>query len=197
MQTPDEFLESYSDRAQHLIETALELFYRNGFHATGIDTVLAKANVSKMTLYNHFGSKEELILSALRLRDLRWRKWFISATEKNAETPRERLLATFDALHEWVNSRKFYGCMFINASAEFPKRADPIHKAAAEHKKLVYDYILSLTKAAGAKDSTGLARHIFLLNEGVIIDAHVSNNKKAAFEAKEAAAKLIAVELGA
>lgn len=195
-QTPEEFLDSYSDRAKHLIETSLDLFYRKGFHVTGIDTILAKANVSKMTLYNHFGSKEELILAALRLRDLRWRKWFISTTERTARTPRERLLATFDALNEWIDSRSFYGCMFINASAEYPKRSDPVHKAAAQHKKLVYDYILSQVKAAGAKNSAGLARHIFLLNEGAIIDAHVTNNKKAALEAKEAAAKLIASELG-
>jgi len=191
MLLPDEFLNSYSDRARHLIETALDLFYRNGFHATGIDTVLAKAGVSKMTLYNHFGSKEELILAVLRLRDLRWRQWFISTVESASDKPEERLLATFDALNEWVNSRKFYGCMFINASAEFPNRTNPIHIAAADHKRLVYEYLLSLSKAVRKKDSQRLARQIFLLNEGVIIDAHVSSNKDSSAEAKQAAVKLL------
>ena len=58
-----------SDRREHLLDTALSLFRTGGFHATGIDKILAKAGVAKMTLYNHFRSKDELILAALRRRD--------------------------------------------------------------------------------------------------------------------------------
>lgn len=192
---PEQLLQSYSKRARHLVEVALDLFYKNGFHATGIDTVLAKAGVSKMTLYNHFGSKEELIITTLRLRDLRWRKWFVTFVLKAADHPRDQLLATFDALHEWVNSRTFYGCMFINASAEHPKHNDPIRVAAAEHKKLVFEFILSLADACQAKDSDRLARQIYLLNEGVIIDAYVSENKDTARDAKLAAKILLDREL--
>ena len=55
-----------SSRREHLIDTAIELFAKHGFHATGIDMILARAGVSKKTLYRHFRSKEELILAALR-----------------------------------------------------------------------------------------------------------------------------------
>lgn len=184
--------EDYPKPAQRLVETALRLFYRNGFHATGIDTVLAKAGVSKMTLYNHFGSKDGLILAALRLRDARWRAWFTEHVESHAESPEDRLAATFDALDEWVNSRDFFGCMFINASAEYLQRKDPVRTAAAEHKRLVLQFIAGLTEAAGFKDSQQLARQIFLLNEGVIVDAHVSKNHDAATAAKAAAKALFA-----
>jgi AcrR family transcriptional regulator len=44
------------------------LFYRDGYHATGIDRILADAGVAKMTLYKHFRSKEELILAVLEKR---------------------------------------------------------------------------------------------------------------------------------
>lgn len=186
-----QLLENYPKPAKRLLETALRLFYRNGFHATGIDTVLAKAGVSKMTLYNHFGSKDGLILAALRLRDTRWRHWFVEFVETHAEEPKDRLLATFDALHDWVNSRDFHGCMFINASAEFLRPKDPVRTAAAEHKRLVLQYITDLADAAGFKDSRHLARQIFLLNEGVIVDAHVSRNRDAATAAKSAALTLL------
>ena len=80
-------------RRDHLVDTALELFIRDGFHATGIDKILAESGVAKMTLYKHFKSKDELILSALRRRDERFRNWFMRAVESRAQAPRQRLLA--------------------------------------------------------------------------------------------------------
>ena len=82
-----------SDRREHLLDTALSLFGTEGFHATGIDKILASAGVAKMTLYNHFRSKDELILAALRRRDERFRHWFVREVEHRAATPRDRLLA--------------------------------------------------------------------------------------------------------
>ena len=63
-------------RRDHLVETAIRLFNRDGFHATGIDTILSEAGVAKMTLYKHFKSKDDLIVAALRRRDERWMTWF-------------------------------------------------------------------------------------------------------------------------
>ncbi len=128
-------------RRDHLVDTALALFQRDGFHATGIDTIVAEAGVAKMTLYNHFKSKDELILAALRLRDERFRDWFVAAGEVRAGKPRGRLLALFGALDEWINQPGFSGCTFINAADEYGRPDDPIHRAAAEHKRLVRDYV--------------------------------------------------------
>ena len=86
-----------SSKRDLLINTALELFSREGFHATGIDRILSESGVAKMTLYNHFKSKDELILAALRRRDETFRNWFMRTVEASAETPRGRLLASFDA----------------------------------------------------------------------------------------------------
>ena len=65
-------------RREELVEAALRLFLRDGFHATGIAAVLVAADVSKMTLYHHFQSKEELIQAALELRDRRFRDWLFT-----------------------------------------------------------------------------------------------------------------------
>ena len=120
-------------RRDHLVQTALRLFMSDGFHATGIDAILAEAGCAKMTLYNHFKSKNELIVAALERRDHAWREWFQEAVERRASSPRDRMLAIFVALEEWYR-QDFRGCAFINASAEYPRRNHPIHRAAARHK---------------------------------------------------------------
>ncbi len=180
-----------ASRREHLLDTALELFYRDGFHATGIDRIVAEAGVAKMTLYKHFKSKDELILAALRRRDERFRNWFMRAVERRAATPRGRLLAVFDALGEWAAGEAFSGCMFINAAAEFERADDPIHAAAAEHKRLVLAYLRELAAAAGAADPDSLARQLFLLEEGAIVAAYVVGDTGAHADAKAAAEVLL------
>ncbi len=185
-----------SSRRDHLVDTALGMFVRDGFHATGIDGILAAAGVAKMTLYNHFKSKDELILAALRLRDERFRAELVKGVEARADKPRGRLLALFGAIDEWINRPDFSGCAFINASAEYGQPDNPIHRAAAEHKRLVRDYIRDIAARAGAPDPDTLADTLDLLLEGAIVTAHVSGHKDAAKTARRAATVLIERALG-
>lgn len=180
-----------SGKRDHLIDIALELFCRDGFHATGIDKILATAGVARMTLYNHFKSKDELILATLRRRDEKFRNWFMRTVERLASSPQKRLLAMFDALEEWFLEKDFTGCMFINASAEYAETDDPIHMVAAEHKILMAKYVHELSAAAGVDEPKALADELVLLMEGSIIMAHVVGDRKAATPAKNAARKLI------
>jgi len=101
-----------SGKRDHLVDTALELFYKDGLHATGVDKILEEAGVARMTLYNHFKSKDELILATLRRRDEKFRNWFMRAVERLGKTPRGRLLAIFDALEEWFSGKDYCGCMY-------------------------------------------------------------------------------------
>ena len=180
-----------ASRRDHLIDTALTLFARDGYHATGIDKILATAGCAKMTLYNHFKSKDELILAALRRRDERFRDWFMRNIERRAATPREQLLAIFEVLGEWFAEPDFSGCMFINASAEYGQADDPIHRTAAEHKQLIRGYIRDLAAKAGAKDANTLADSLMLLVEGAIVMAHVAGQADAAVSARRTATVLI------
>jgi len=174
-----------------IISTALDLFYRHGFHATGIDKIIAEARVSKKTLYNHFKSKDELILVTLRKRDELFRNSIMRETERLASTPKERLLSIFDAHALWFNSATFSGCMFINAAAEYADQQDPNHLMCAEHKRLVRDYIKELAQQAGIEKAETLSEQLNLLLEGAIVEAHVSNHKKAAELAKGMAAVFV------
>ena len=180
-----------SVKRDHLIDTALDLFYQDGFHATGVDKILERAGVARMTMYNHFKSKDELILAVLRRRDEKFRNWFMRSVESRAEKPKDRLLAIFDALEEWFGEKTFSGCLFINASAEFAEADDPIHKAASEHKTLVMKYIRELVSALEISNTEELTDELMLLAEGAIVMTYVAGDISAASRAKIAAEKLI------
>jgi len=183
-------------RREHLVEVALRLFYTQGFHATGIDKILAESGVAKMTLYKHFRSKDELILAALRRRDEIFRNWLMGAIEQASSDPRERLLAMFDALDDWFHGRAlnalgFHGCAFIKAASEFDEQDHPAHRACAEHKRMIVDYLAGLARAAGAAEPEVLAEQLALLKEGAIITAQLRGLLNAAQQVKPIARTMI------
>lgn len=186
-----------ASKRDHLVETAVRLFGQEGFHATGIDRILQEAGVARMTLYKHFKSKDALILAALRRRDEQFRTWFKSSIERRGGSPAQRLLASFDALEEWFEGKAFAGlpfsgCSFINAAAEYAENAHPVHQVAAEHKRLLLEYLRLLCSSAGARKPDALAWSIALLHEGAIVTAQVSGEAHAASGAKEIAKVLMA-----
>lgn len=185
-----QFMPAISKREQ-IINQALNLFYKNGFHATGVDKIISEAGVSKKTLYHHFRSKNELVLATLRKRDELFRNNMMRETERLATLPKDRLLAIFDFLDGWFNEDSFCGCMFINASAEFGDLKDPCHILCAEHKRLVCDYIASLAEKAGANDASDMAKQWQLLVEGAIVKAHVEGDKDAAKRAQTIARHIL------
>jgi AcrR family transcriptional regulator len=180
-----------SDRKDRLVETALRLFYRNGFHATGIDTILAESGVAKMTLYKHFKSKDELILAALELRHERWSAWFRGEIERRSRSPRRRLLLAFDVLDGWFQGKDFRGCFFLNAASEYGGLEPRVQEAVARHKRWVRELLGQFTAEARARDADGLAGQLALLVEGAIAAALVGQNSDSAGSAKGAAEVLI------
>lgn len=183
-------------RRDELVDTALRLFYTQGFHATGIDKVLAEAGVAKMTLYKHFRSKDELILATLQRRDEQFRNWLTGEMERASADPRDRLLAMFDALEDWFRGRAFEGlgfsgCAFINAASEFAELDHPAHRTSAEHKQQIVDYLVTLCTEIGARDPKELAEQLALLKEGAIVTAQVRGMPEAAGTAKSMATTLI------
>lgn len=178
-------------KREQLLKTALELFAKNGIHATGIDTIVEHSGVTKKTLYAHFRSKEELVLAVLRQYDGLARNEFMRRVESGGKTPRARLFAIFDVAQRWFQQKNFYGCLFINTIGEFSDKDTPIRHVCKEYKKLVKGYIRKLCQQAGALDPQGLAEELVLLLEGATVTAQVSQNPKTAQIAKRAAKALI------
>lgn len=176
-----------SEKRQHLVDTAIELFSAHGYHGTGIDRIAEEAKVSKKTMYHHFRSKEELILAALRHHDGRFRNEFMKAVDSRGETAYERILAIFDVAHAWFSDTKFYGCMFINAIGEYSAPESAIREVCKEYKRLTLSYIEELTQAANIPDAHAVATTLAILLEGSIVTAQVAGTPNAAETAKMAA----------
>ena len=174
-----------------LVRKTKEVLYRDGFHATGMDKLVKETGVSKMTIYKHFRTKEDLILAALRLRDEEFRSSFFRKIEAAASTPKGRLLAIFDAIAEWIASRDFHSCMFIKAASEYQDPNHPINITATEHKDLILDFIRDLAEKAAARDPDVLARQLFMLVEGETVTAFMMRKGGIARDAKKAAEILI------
>ena len=180
------------NKRDELVRKSLKLFYRNGFHATGMDLVAKETGVSKTSIYKHFRTKDELILAVLRLRDEDFRNWLYRRMEDLGQTPEGQLSAMFDALGEWFKEPGFQGCMFVKASAEFQRREDPINAQSMEHKRMLLAHFTDLARAAGFADPDTLACHLLILKEGAIVLAAMSHDSRPGVDAKAAALTLMA-----
>ncbi|WP_457787525.1 TetR/AcrR family transcriptional regulator [Pseudomonas sp. PL-6] len=178
-----------SNKREQLLATALQLFYREGYHGTGIDRILAESGVAKMTLYKHFKSKDELILAALQLQHEQLGARMQAALAGLA--PREAILATFDGLQQLLGEADFCGCLFLHATAEFHDRAHPIHRQAAAHKRVLLEYFRRALQALGATDADALAAQLQFLFEGALSMAHVYGPGDQARQARAAAVRLL------
>lgn len=187
-------------RRDDLVAAALKLFLRDGFHATGIAAILDEADLTKMTLYHHFKSKEDLIVAALELRDVRFRDWLFGRMQALGGTPRAQVLALFDALGEWFRGEAvidpggaevFRGCPFVKAAAEFADLVDPIHQAAGAHKRRIAETLAEMCRKAEVPEPERLARRLALLKEGAVAQTTIAGDSQAAAEAKVMAAGLL------
>ncbi|WP_395278537.1 TetR/AcrR family transcriptional regulator [Enterobacter bugandensis] len=154
-----------------ILLTAHDLFYSNGFRATGVDTLIKEAKVTKVTFYRHFPSKSLLILAYLHYRHEIWINWFESTLRRHldeGEIPSDAISAT---LYEWFVSPEFHGCAFINASAEAKSEdiESEIKAICRDHKIETKNMIASLTKIADER----VVNEITLLIDGAIIHAQM------------------------
>lgn len=184
-----------SKAKQKLVDTALRLFNRDGFHATGIDKILTESGVAKKTLYSHFPSKDDLIAEVLRQRDIEFNDWFQGEIELRANTAEEKLLVIFDLAQDWFEQNKFYGCLFIGAANEYPDKRTAIRAICAQHKCSLLKIIEGFAEEAGAKNPSSLALQLSLLLDGSTVTAQISNCSSCAKEARNAAKVLIAAAL--
>ncbi|MCH6257007.1 TetR/AcrR family transcriptional regulator [Puniceicoccaceae bacterium K14] len=180
-----------SPKRELLLDTAFRLFYAHGYHAVGIDTILAEAGVAKMTLYNHFKSKDELIVAALERRSSEISDDKLKALAKVSSEPLSQIEALFDWMDVWFRMPDFNGCAFLKAIAEYTDDDSPINQTVKKHKAASIASLIDLCQELDVPDPKNLAQQIFLLLEGSIIQAHTFGNADAAKLGKNAATTLI------
>jgi AcrR family transcriptional regulator len=174
---------------ERLLDAADELFYEEGVNVVGIDRVIERAGVAKASLYNSFGSKDELVRAYLARRHVR-RSERITAQLTKYEDPRERLLGVFDVLGESFLEPGFHGCAFANASIE--ARPDSGVVAVADgYRNWIRSLFTELAAAAGARDPAVLAGQLVLLYDGASAGARMDRNPGAAGSARSIASLLL------
>lgn len=150
---------------ERILETADKLFYRDGFHAVGVDTVVAEAGVAKMTLYRHFPSKDHLIAAYLERANRQFWEWLEGAV-RGIDDPEGQLVGMFEAIEELTSSPNCLGCTFQGTAAEFPDRDHLGHRIAIDHKRRVRERFAGLGRAAGLSNPDRLADELLLLMDG-------------------------------
>ncbi|GAA3708004.1 TetR/AcrR family transcriptional regulator [Zhihengliuella alba] len=176
-----------------LLAAAREKFYADGIAATGVDGIVESAGVAKMSLYNNFGSKAELVVAYLEARHQEWLDLY-SARLEGAETSLDGVLAVVDAYIDdahAAHARGFRGCGLLNAAAELPA-GDPGRRLVAKHKADVEELIRGhLSRMAGEKASRDGAEEISFVLEGAMARAGLEGSDRRLRTAREIIARIV------
>lgn len=183
-----------AEKRQHIVETAYRLFKRDGFHATGIDRIIAEASVAKMTMYRHFPSKDGLIVEVLGWRSNRFDRQ-LDELAKVDMTPKDKIVAIFDWHERWFDSPDFHGCLFQHALAEFGEPGHAVFAAAMQQKLGLRSRLHGiLTLAMPEERAEPLAMTLTILIEGATLLAETGQGKAAIDNARRMAADLLSAE---
>src|ERR1700678_1922385 len=167
---------------ERLLAAADELFYEEGVNLVGIDRVIERAGVAKASLYDCFGSKQELIRSYLQRRH-EARQLRLHERLSRCPTPREKILAVFDLMAETVAKADFRGCAFTRAGVE-ARPGSSVKAMCDESRAWSLALFADLAKQAGAADPDRLAQQLRLLYDGAMVSAHVDPNSTAVAAAR-------------
>jgi len=176
---------------ERVLDVATDLFYREGVRAVGIDTIIARSGVAKMSLYRNFASKDELVVAYLEERNRRFFAWWDRAVGPEDDDPRERLWNLIAATIEKVRHPEHRGCPFLNTTAEFPDPDHPARAVIAAHKREVRARLLDLSSRLGASRPEVLTEQLIVLMDGVYAYPQSFSDPIVASAVREAGAALI------
>jgi AcrR family transcriptional regulator len=174
---------------ERLLAAAGELFYANGINTVGIDRLIEHAGVAKASLYDCFGSKEELIRSYLEERS-RIRQARIEERLSKYDRPDEKILSIFDLLGELASQPEYRGCAFVRASADAHSSVK-VRIVCDQSRAFILGKFTDLCREAGAGDPELLAKQLVLLYDGAAISAHMDGNRNAVAIARALAAQML------
>src|SRR3977135_2545532 len=156
-----------------ILETASDLFYKQGVRAVGVDLVVEKAGVAKTSLYRHFRTKDDLIAAFLEREDLDfWRTWDRVAAQ-HAKDAKAELDAQLGWIGERVGKQNYRGCPQINVAAEFPEADHPARKVAKAHKREMRRRLRLIAERLNAASPDELAGQLSVLINGAFVSTQI------------------------
>lgn len=178
--------------ARRALEAAGRLFYDRGIHAVGVDLIAAEAGVTKKTLYDRFGSKDQIVVEYLADRDERWRA-FLAPRLDAAHTPHDGVLAVFEASRDWMDASSPRGCSMVNAHAEIDDTSHPAYAIITGQKQWMLTLFTDLVRPRAPTSAESLGRTLMLLHEGALVAHGLRIFPGALDHAREQAAELLAM----
>jgi AcrR family transcriptional regulator len=186
-----------SDTRQLLIDAARQRFYNDGFRNVGIDIILSDVGISKTAFYKHFESKDDLMVAVLetvgRFLDGRFREM---VKQQGGRSARGQLRAMLDVVKQISEQPEYHGCIFVNAVMEFPLPHDPVHQAAARHKKAFEDMVYELGERVGVREPEIFAKELCLILEGLYVTRAVTRDPRSIEIARRLSDQVIERHLG-
>lgn len=157
---------------RRLLDTATRLFYAEGIRAVGIDRIIAEAGVAKATFYNHFPSKDDLVLAYIEEQD-RLGRAAVAALPK--QSPREMIAAIMGRISEAVVAGGWRGCPFLNAAAEYPDPKSPVRQAIDARRAWYHEALRELLEADGDPAPSVTASLLTALSDGLLEAAYLDD----------------------
>src|SRR4030081_2363310 len=154
-----------------ILAVAGDLFYRHGIRAVGVDAIAEAAGTNKMTLYRHFGSKDDLVAAYLRQGAGEADGCWARLEQAHPGDPRAQLRAWFEEMAEHVANADQRGCPLANAAVELPEKDHPARRVIEEFKVAQRAKLIQLCRAAGLSEPDMLADELHLLLEGARVTA--------------------------
>ncbi|WP_394195134.1 TetR/AcrR family transcriptional regulator [Microbacterium foliorum] len=160
-----------------LIDTATRLFYEEGIHAVGVDRIIDEAAVTRATLYNQFGGKENLVLAYLRNEDEMLRAMFADAG-KAVTDPAQLVDAVVDGIAADIRLRHTRGCPFINAAAEYPDADGAVRLLIDEHREWFRSTLQAVAEQAGLESPVDVAASLVLLRDAALVGGYLDGDER-------------------
>jgi AcrR family transcriptional regulator len=157
-----------------LLDTAADLFYREGIGTTGVDRISAEAGVSKRSLYQHFAGKDALVAASLADHGPAILELYIPVDDSEAPA-RQKILDVFDALSRWSKAPDFRGCPFVNVATELANPNHPARAVARDYKLRLQRYFARQARVGGAKNPNVLAEQLLMFFDGAISQAMIKS----------------------
>ncbi|MFE1023736.1 TetR/AcrR family transcriptional regulator [Streptomyces sp. NPDC058818] len=165
--TPSQAPATASPARARLLETASAIFYADGIRHVGVDRIIAEAQVTRVTFYRHFPSKEDLVLAHVEQRDQQIRS-VVTEAFRTSTDPEALLLMMMAGIGAEICGPDFRGCPFINAAAEYPDPEHPVRRAVQAHRTWFRQTVLNLVTAAGCTDGEHTTAVLILLRDGAM-----------------------------
>jgi AcrR family transcriptional regulator len=174
-----------------ILDAAENLFYLEGARNVGIDAVVKRAGLNKMSLYRQFDSKEDLLQHYLLRRDRKFWAYFDASIDKHPNAPRHQLRQLFIDLAQRTSVPSYRGCPFVNVAVEYPDRSHVARRMVADNKARLLQRLIELANAAGARDASSLAKSLALLIEGAYAASQTYGPDSSVMTALPMAAELL------